>query len=159
MLIPNLLSTLAIISNMVSSKLSGRSNYKSQLCQGSQNSPCLGQGSCWKQGKWESRLGRFVQLISGHNNLNYQMSLCNPGHTDKWRFCNQDKETFFPFCTTYPVFTLTWSSYYLHYEDDFMQSWDHKSILAFSYIPAINNEIESYRSSGTMTPNHTQASQ
>ena len=58
------------------------------------------------------KLGRFVCLVTVQNNLNYHMSLCNPGHTYKCRFCNLDKETFFHFCTICPSFNQTRSQYF-----------------------------------------------
>ena len=75
------------------------------------------------------KLGRFVRPVSSHNNLNYHMSLCNPGHTYKCRFCNLVVESFFHFCTMFPAFTQTHSHYFLHYDNVSIQPRDHESIL------------------------------
>ena len=44
--------------------------------------PCLNSKAAMKtMGLPRFKLGRFVQLVTGHNNLNYHMSLCNPEHS------------------------------------------------------------------------------
>ena len=35
----------------------------------------------------KTKLGRLVRIITGHNNLNYHMSLKIPGHENSCRFC------------------------------------------------------------------------
>ena len=47
-------------------------------------------------------VGRLVRLVSGHNTLNYHMSLMTPGSSDRCRFCRESRETFYHFIKECP---------------------------------------------------------
>jgi ribonuclease HI len=51
------------------------------------------------------QLGKMVRLLTGHNVLNYHMSLMAPGHNPGCRYCDNSRETFFHFITECPAFS------------------------------------------------------
>ena len=92
----------------------------------------------------KTQLGRLTRLISGHNNLNYHMSLCNPGHTSLCRLCKTERETFFHFITDCPVLLNTRQTYLSYWETNEVTDWNMDRILSFSYVPVVNDAIEFY---------------
>ena len=92
------------------------------------------------------QLGRVARLTTRNNNLNYHWSLCNPGHTDKCRFCNIEKETYFHLFANCPAFIISRANIGGLHCRDHIEGWDIQGLLKFSLIPTISDTIEFYSS-------------
>ena len=62
-------------------------------------------------------LTRFINIITGHNNLNYHMSLVSNGDiSSTCRFCLSERETFFHWVTDCPRLRTLREDYLLDYK-------------------------------------------
>ena len=89
-------------------------------------------------------VGRLVRLVTGHNNLNYHMSLMNPGANNMCRFCNTDRETFYHFVSSCPSLLSHRVNTFLQYEGPNPEEWDPGDLLAFSRFDVIRDAIDYY---------------
>ena len=85
---------------------------------------------------------RLIELITGHNNLNYVQSKIDPINVPPLcRFCEEEDETFAHLLNECPCF--------ISYRRDILHnipiintlSWSHKQLLKFSYIPSIEEAL------------------
>ena len=86
---------------------------------------------------------RLIELITGQNNLNYVQSKIFPNEiSELCRFCEEEEETFEHLLNECPCF--------ITYRRDIFQSklivktldWKAKTLLEFSYIPAIEEALK-----------------
>lgn len=87
-------------------------------------------------------LGRFVRLITGHNNLNGFQTRIGLWNDRNCRFCKEAEETYLHFVTSCPSF---WQSRIDFFKDKLPtndMSWSVRDLLDFSYIPSINAAFE-----------------
>ena len=87
-------------------------------------------------------LGRFVRLITGHNNLNNFQTRIGLWHSKQCRFCQIDPETFIHLVHDCPCF---WQQRADHFQGTYVNDdmkWSVRGLLDFSYIPAINQAFE-----------------
>lgn len=87
------------------------------------------------------KLGRFIRIITGHNNLNYHRSVIDPSQKNKCRFCQQEKETFYHFLHECPTFNSKRREIFLDNMPSNDQSWSVDDLLRFSAIPPINDAL------------------
>ena len=83
-------------------------------------------------------LGRFVRLVSGHNNLNYFQHRIGLHHSPLCRFCLETDETFFHLVTDCPRFHQTRVGIFLDETPTNTMRWSVRDLLDFSYTPAID---------------------
>ena len=92
-------------------------------------------------------LGRFVRIITGHNNLSFFQNKLGYTNDVSCRLCKEDKETIVHFLTSCP---RTRQSSIDHFRDKLPTNdmkWSVRTILEFSYTPLINEAYEKARSS------------
>ena len=87
-------------------------------------------------------LGRFVRLITGHNNLNYFQHRLGLWGTNACRFCESAAETFIHLMEACPRWWQTRTEYFLDNTPSNDMRWSVRSLLDYSYIPAINLAFE-----------------
>ena len=93
------------------------------------------------------RLGRFnltkyINLVTGHNELAYHASVCDNTLCSNCTFCNTSEETFFHLVTDCPSLRLTRESIFLDKPPDTGFPWKVKDLLKFSCVPKIEKLIE-----------------
>ena len=98
------------------------------------------------QAKHVLKLGRynttkFINLITGHNELAYHASLCNNTDYSCCSFCNTSEETFFHLVTECPSLRITREDIFLDQPPDTGFDWKVKQILKFSNLPVIDRLI------------------
>ena len=87
-------------------------------------------------------LGRFVRLITGHNNLNYFQNRIGLQHKKYCRWCNSGHETINHFIHECPKFWKI-SREVLGLEPPTNnQKWSVRALLDFTYVPEINEAFE-----------------
>ena len=89
-------------------------------------------------------VGRLIRLTSGHNVLNYHMSLTTPGVDPKCRFCGEEKETFFHFVTECPRLHSYRGQNFNNFNGPDLKKWIPEEIVQFSNIPEISDAIDYY---------------
>ena len=77
-----------------------------------------------------SDLGRMARLITGHNVLNYHMSVMTRDHEDRCRFCDQERETFFHFVTQCPRLLTYRADLFQHCEGMDCLEWEPEKVLS-----------------------------
>ena len=88
-------------------------------------------------------LTRFINLITGHNNLNYHMSLFSNGEVSSTcRFCLSEKETFFHWITECPRLRALREDYLLDYRPGNDMKWSIRRLIDLSNDPRINYALE-----------------
>ena len=89
------------------------------------------------------KLGRFIRIITGHNNLNYHRSNINPDNNQTCRFCqiSLTRESFFHFATECPSFALSRREIFGDMIIDNEMEWSVQKLLDFSDIPAIDSAL------------------
>ena len=89
-------------------------------------------------------LGRFVRLITGHNNLNFFQTKIRLWHDPLCRFCGQGNETISHLLGSCPCFYNIrcdiFGSGFVNLEDP----WSVRELLRFSYHPDINCAFEGH---------------
>ena len=102
---------------------------------------------CWNKAKYVYKLarlelGRFVRIVTGHNNLNFfQHKL---GYTDKvtCRMCKQGQETLMHLMYECPALTLRSMEVFQGEFPDEDMLWSVRKLLEFSYTPCVNEAYE-----------------
>ena len=84
------------------------------------------------------QLGRFVRIITGHNQLRYFQSKIDIQLSPLCRFCGEDMETFHHFVFQCPALFHSRREIFGDCLPDQDMNWSVKSILDFSYLPHIN---------------------
>ena len=88
-------------------------------------------------------LTRFINIVTGHNRLNYHMSLVNKGETsDQCRFCLMEKETFFHWATDCPRLRSLREDYLADYLPGEDMAWSVQKLVDMSNDPRINYALE-----------------
>ena len=87
-------------------------------------------------------LGRFVRLITGHNNLNYFQYKIKYSPTHLCRFCNEAEESMLHLVNDCPRFLTFRRDTFLGQQPRPDRKWSVRSLLEFSYIPSINEAFE-----------------
>ena len=87
-------------------------------------------------------LGRFVRLITGHNNLNYFQHRIGLWGSHVCRFCQEDKETFTHLVTDCPRLWKERRDTFLDRLPGSDMSWSVRALLEFSYLPGVNEAFE-----------------
>ena len=87
-------------------------------------------------------LGRFVRIISGHNNLNSFQTRIGLHSSEMCRFCDLHKEDFAHILHTCPRFNGFRRDIFLGCPPDNKMRWSVRDLLHFSYIPAVNSALE-----------------
>ena len=87
-------------------------------------------------------LGRFVRLITGHNNLNYFQTRIGLFSNNKCRFCEQGDETFIHFMTECPRLWQSRRDYFGEKLPAADMKWSVRSLIDFSNIPAISEAFD-----------------
>ena len=96
---------------------------------------------------WRWKITRFINIITGHNNLAYHASLQEPDYSD-CTFCNTEKETFFHFVTECPALWQSRRDFFLDYIPSDDMEWKVQDLIDFSNIPAIDRLLS------TLVNNH-----
>ena len=98
------------------------------------------------------QLGRYVRVVTGHNNLLYHRNNVDPVHNDSMcRFCGEDVETFIHFATDCPARWRERRDMLLVYIGDSLMDWAPNQLLRLAYTPEINRLLEMrYDSDGNM---------
>ena len=88
------------------------------------------------------QLGRYVRIITGHNNLRYYQSQLDITLSPQCRFCNSDFETFHHFIFECPSLHFSRQQIFLDNLPDTEENWKVKEVLEFSYLPHINRLLD-----------------
>ena len=87
-------------------------------------------------------MSRFVNIVTGHNNLNYMLSLCFEEETPGCNFCNTDDETFYHYATECPALRLERENVFLDKPPCNNMEWSIKDLIKFSKHPSINQRLD-----------------
>ena len=87
-------------------------------------------------------LGRFVRIISGHNNLNFFQTKIGLWGDPLCRFCGEGLETITHLLTSCPCFYAERRDILDNLIPSADRRWSVRSLLNFSYIPGINLAME-----------------
>ena len=93
-------------------------------------------------------LGRFVRLITGHNNLNHFQTRIGLHNDQGCRLCMENREDFIHFATSCPRLHQTRIDHFMDSPPCADMRWSVRALLDFSYTPAVNAAFE-----GTWTRN------
>ena len=97
-------------------------------------------------------VGRFIHLITGHNNLNYHCSLRDPlgEHESMCRLCGEERETFYHFITTCPRLLSARAEIFCSWNGPRTEgcNWKVDDIIRFSMEPEVNEAFEFYGALG-----------
>ena len=86
-------------------------------------------------------LGRFVRLVSGHNNLNYFQTRIGLWGQSQCRFCGEQDETFPHLLYDCPCFYLTRLEFFQDSLPTNDMKWSVRKLIDFSYTPAIDRAL------------------
>ena len=89
-------------------------------------------------------LSRLVRLITGHNTLNYHMSLTTPGTDPRCRFCYEEPETFFHFITNCPRLRAYRAQIFNDYDGPVLETWNPEDLVEFSKLRVISDAVDYY---------------
>ena len=87
-------------------------------------------------------LGRFIRLISGHNNLNRFQCLLGLSQDPMCRLCGQAQETFLHFLYDCPRLMRARNDIFRDELPQPNRAWSVRELLCFSYIPTVNDAFE-----------------
>ena len=105
------------------------------------NSPCsLKARFVYKLARLE--LGRFVRIVTGHNNLNFFQNKIGLCHDSLCRFCGSGPETITHLMSNCPRFSNTVRSIFPSGTPGPDMTWSVRELLEFSYVPDINLAFE-----------------
>ena len=93
-------------------------------------------------------LGRFVRIITGHNNLNFFQTKIGLLDEDTCRFCSGGKETITHLMNVCPRFITHQRDILMGSSPSADMKWSVRDLLEFSYIPGINEAFEGTWASG-----------
>ena len=87
-------------------------------------------------------LGRFVRIITGHNNLNFFQTKLGLANSSKCRFCGSENETITHLMEVCPKFVSLQRDMFLGKLPTADMTWSVRTLLDFSYQPEINGAFE-----------------
>ena len=88
------------------------------------------------------QLSRYIQIVTGHNNLLYHRSNINPDIDQTCRFCGVDKETFIHFFTDCPALWRAREEAEHARPGGHLDFVNPTQLLNFSFSPRINQALE-----------------
>ena len=89
------------------------------------------------------QLGRYIRIITGHNNLLYHRSNINPDINPMCRFCNETQETFIHFISDCPALWQEQQQLMAEIREGPLHLADPTILLGFANNRCINAAIES----------------
>ena len=87
-------------------------------------------------------LGRFVRIITGHNNLGFFQNKLGLMNSGECRFCETGVETVTHLLSRCPRFVLTRNDIFMDTMPTDDMTWSVRNLLDFSYSPGINEAFE-----------------
>ena len=87
-------------------------------------------------------LGRFVRIVTGHNNLNFFQTKLGLWHDPLCRFCGEYDETITHLIFVCPCLAQERRDIFLDRMPGPDRKWSVRSLLNFSYVPPINLALE-----------------
>ena len=87
-------------------------------------------------------LGRFIRIITGHNNLNFFQNKIGLSLVASCRFCGEDEETITHLLRVCPRHEQGKKELFLDKLPTSDMAWSVRDLLNFSYIPGINGAFE-----------------
>ena len=87
-------------------------------------------------------LGRFVRVVTGHNNLNFFQAKIGLTSLEKCRFCGDGNETITHFITKCPRLLRASREFFQDCPPCNDMKWSVRDILHFSFIPGVNEAYE-----------------
>ena len=87
-------------------------------------------------------LGRFIRIITGHNNLNYFQTRIGLWGSPECRLCGENKETFLHFLYECPRVRANRTDVFSDSLPQADMQWSVQKLLQFSYLPAIDLAFE-----------------
>ena len=87
-------------------------------------------------------LGRFVRIVTGHNNLNFFQTKLGLYRDASCRFCGDGDETITHLLTVCPRFVSFQRSMFLDRLPTADMTWSVRTLLDFSFHPEINSAFE-----------------
>ena len=97
-------------------------------------------------------LGRFVRIVTGHNNLNFFQNKIGLHASKECRFCGEYDETFTHLSTVCPRFFTLQREVFRGGGPTPDMKWSVRGLLEFSYAPGINEAYEGSWVSGDPIP-------
>ena len=88
------------------------------------------------------RLGRYIRIVTGHNNLLYHRSNINPDIDPMCRFCNETQETFIHFISDCPALWQEQRQLQAEVQDQSVYMAPPEALLDFAANPRINAALE-----------------
>ena len=105
------------------------------------NGPCHNKARyVYKLARLE--LGRFVRIVTGHNNLNAFQTRIRLHNDPACRLCSLSPETFWHLVRQCPRLRLLQEDLFADDPPDSRGKWSVRKLLAFSYNPTINSALE-----------------
>ena len=98
-------------------------------------------------------LGRFVRIITGHNNLNFFQAKLGLARNPTCRFCGGGDETITHFIFVCPKLLSFQREMFLDTPPTADMKWSVRELLNFSYQPGINEAFEGTRTEGDLDLN------
>ena len=83
----------------------------------------------------------LIELITGHNNLNYFQSKIHPEISGNCRFCEEEDETFEHLLNDCPCFLIARRDLLQNNTITNTLAWDPKTLLKFSELPSISQAL------------------
>ena len=99
-------------------------------------------------------LGRFVRVITGHNNLNFFQEKLGLTGSSLCRFCENGDETITHLLSVCPRFVNSQRELFMGRLPLPDMTWSVRTLLNFSYIPGINEAFEGTWASWDALPGH-----
>lgn len=87
-------------------------------------------------------LGRFVRIVTGHNNLGFFQTKIGLANRESCRFCSMGHETITHLMSTCPKFVSFQRDILMNELPKGDMKWSVRDLLDFSYIPGINEAFE-----------------
>ena len=99
-------------------------------------------------------LGRFIRVVTGHNNLRFFQTKIGLWNDERCRLCNDEQETITHLLRACPRTTWKSREVFLDKLPNSDMTWSVRDLLDFSYEPSINDafegELNSYDPLGNM---------
>ena len=103
-------------------------------------------------------LGRFIRIITGHNNLNFFQNKLGLAPRSECRFCEDGPETITHFLRSCPRFETSRRDIMLNNSPTPEMKWSVRNLIDFSYVPGLNEAMEGVWDPGGSFPDMTDVS-
>ena len=103
--------------------------------------PVRDHGKSNKLIQWSRlKLGRYIRVVTGHNNLLYHLHNMDSSISPVCRFCLQSNEEFYHLANDCPP--LWWERHLISAQDpEHVDNWTIDQIISFAYLPSINQAL------------------